>query len=140
VFKIREEVKPIFNIKEFGGDIYIIDDLLNKKFPSMFLAYSPNNGKMYTFNCSDVSKGYWAEYIVFETTFDMINRSISYASNGRDVMKEASDSGGLFIYMVDSSGSYDVEECKYEELYDCYIPRNNTYFLYHKDKIISKKK
>lgn len=139
MFNIREEVVPIFNIKEFGGDIYIIDDMFNKGFPAMFLGFAPDSNKMYTFNCSDVKKGKWAEYVVFETTFDMVNRSSSYVSDAREVMKEASAMNGLYVYVVDSKGYYDVELNRYEDLYGNYIPKANTYYTYNKSNINSKK-
>ena len=137
MFEIRDEVVPIFNIKELGGDVYIIDDMYNRGFPTMFLGYVPNSGKMYTFNCSDVKRGKWAEYVIFETSFDMILRSATGFSEAREIMKDAKE---LYIYVVDCRGYYDIEKNKYETLYDYYIPNSNTYFLYNRETISGKKK
>jgi hypothetical protein len=138
LFNIREEVQPSMNIKGIG-DIYIIDDILHKSFSTMFLAYAPMVDKMYTFNCSDVIKGCFVEYVMFETSFDMIDRSNNKSSDAVDLMKEASDKGGLYLLIYDKEGFDILEKYKFEDLENMYIPRRNTYFRYNRELLNAKK-
>ena len=138
LFNIREEVRPSMNIKGIG-DIYIIDDILHKSFSTMFLAYAPMVDKMYTFNCSDVIKGCFVEYVMFETSFDMIDRSNNKSSDAVDLMKEASDKGGLYLLIYDKEGFDILEKYKFEDLENMYIPRRNTYFRYNRELLNAKK-
>lgn len=138
LFNIREEVRPSMNIKGIG-DIYIIDDILHKSFSTMFLAYAPMVDKMYTFNCSDVIKGCFVEYVMFETSFDMIDRSNNKFSDAVDLMKEASDKGGLYLLIYDKEGFDILEKYKFEDLENMYIPRRNTYFRYNRELLNAKK-
>jgi hypothetical protein len=126
------------NIKGIG-DIYIIDDILHKSFSTMFLAYAPMVDKMYTFNCSDVIKGCFVEYVMFETSFDMIDRSNNKSSDAVDLMKEASDKGGLYLLIYDKEGFDILEKYKFEDLENMYIPRRNTYFRYNRELLNAKK-
>lgn len=138
LFNIREEVRPSMNIKGIG-DIYIIDDILHKSFSTMFLAYAPLVDKMYTFNCSDVIKGCFVEYVMFETSFDMIDRSNNKSSDAVDLMKEASDKGELYLLIYDKEGFDILEKYKFEDLENMYIPRRNTYFRYNRELLNAKK-
>lgn len=138
LFNIREEVRPSMNIKGIG-DIYIIDDILHKSFSTMFLAYAPMVDKMYTFNCSDVIKGCFVEYVMFETSFDMIDRSNNKSSDAVDLMKEASDKEGLYLLIYDKEGFDILEKYKFEDLENMYIPRRNTYFRYNRELLNAKK-
>ncbi len=138
LFNIREEVQPSFNIQGIG-DVYIVYDILNKSFPTMFLAYAPMIDKMYTFNCSDMLKGCFVEYVMFETTFDMIDRSNGKISDAVDLMKEASDKGELYLLIYDKEGFDILEKYRFEELEDMYIPRRNTYFRYNREILNTKK-
>ena len=138
LFNIREEVRPSMNIKGIG-DIYIIDDILHKSFSTMFLAYAPMVDKMYTFNCSDVIKGCFVEYVMFETSFDMIDRSNNKSSDAVNLMKEASDKGGLYLLIYDKEGFDILEKYKFEDLENMYIPRRNTYFRYNRELLNAKK-
>lgn len=138
LFNIREEVRPSMNIKGIG-DIYIIDDILHKSFSTMFLAYAPMVDKMYTFNCSDVIKGCFVEYVMFETSFDMVDRSNNKSSDAVDLMKEASDKGGLYLLIYDKEGFDILEKYKFEDLENMYIPRRNTYFRYNRELLNAKK-
>ncbi len=138
LFNIREEVKPLFNIDSIG-DVYVVNDIFNKTFPHMFLAYAPMLDKMYTFNCSDVQKGAFIEYVMFETTFDMINRSSDKSSDAIDLMLEASAKEELYLLLIDRRGFQLLEKYDFSELEDIHIPRRNTYFLYNKE-LLNKKK
>lgn len=138
LFKIREEVKPIFNIKGIG-EIYVVDSILYKKFPLMFLGYAPMLDKAFTFNCSDVINGCFVEYVMFETSFDMINRSNAKVSDAVDLMKEASDKKELYLLIYDSDGFDILEKYNFEDLEAMYIPKRKTYFRYNKEILSAKK-
>lgn len=138
LFNIREEVRPSLNIKGIG-DLYIVDDILHKSFPTMFLAYAPMVDKMYTFNCSDMIKGCFVEYVMFETTFDMIDRSNNKSSDAVELMMEASDKEELYLLIYDKEGFDILEKYKFDDLEDMYIPKRNTYFRYNRELLNAKK-
>ena len=123
LFNIREEVRPSLNIKGIG-DLYVVDDILHKSFPTMFLAYAPMVDKMYTFNCSDMLKGCFVEYIMFETSFDMIDRSNNKTSDAVDLMLEASEKGELYLLLYDKNNFDILEKCQN-------IPNGDCFLYYH---------
>lgn len=138
LFEIREEVEPVFTLKDLG-EIYIIDDILNRGFPIMFLGYSPKKDRMYTFNLSDAMRDYYVEYVVFETTFNQIRRSNNYEIEAVELLYEASLNDDLYLLMLDRGGYEELERYDFKDLDVEYIPQRGTYFRYNRDKINSKK-
>ena len=138
MFEIRSEVEPIFVLKELG-EIYIIDDILNRGFPIIFLGYSPKKDRMYTFNLSDAMRGYYVEYVAFETSFNQINRSNNREIQAIELLYEASLNKDLYMLMLDKGGYEEFERVDYTDLTGDQIPAIGTYFTYNRDKINQKK-
>ena len=138
MFEIRSEVEPVFTLKELG-DIYVIDDMLNRDFPIMFLGYSPKKDIMLSFNCCDVMKGYYVEYVVFETSFNQINRSNNRELQAIELLYEASLNKDLYVLMLDKGGYEEFERVDYMDLTGDQIPACGTYFTYNRNKINQKK-
>ena len=134
LFNIRNEVEPIFTTKDLG-EVYIIDDILSRGFPIIFLGYSTKKDCMFTFNCSDFERGYYAEYVVFETSFNQINRSCNRELQAIELLYEASLNNDLYIFMVDTEGEIDFERIGFDKLYKSQKPQCGTYFKYNKDRI-----
>ena len=138
MFEIRSEVEPIFVLKELG-EIYIIDDILNRGFPIIFLGYSPKKDRMYTFNLSDAMRGYYVEYVAFETSFNQINRSNNREIQAIELLYEASLNKDLYVLMLDKGGYEEFEKVDYTDLTGDQIPSIGTYFTYNRNKINQKK-
>ena len=138
LFDIREEVEPVFTLKDLG-EIYIIDDILNRGFPIMFLGYSPKKDRMYTFNCCDAMRDYYVEYVAFETSFNQINRSNNRELQAIELLYEASLNKDLYMLMLDKGGYEEFERIDYMDLTGDQIPACGTYFTYNRDKINQKK-
>ena len=138
MFEIRSEVEPIFVLKELG-EIYVIDDILNREFPIIFLGYSPKKDRMYTFNLSDAMRGYYIEYVAFETSFNQINRSNNREIQAIELLYEASLNKDLYVLMLDKGGYEEFERVDYADLTGDQIPSIGTYFTYNRDKINQKK-
>ena len=134
LFNIRNEVEPIFVTKDLG-EVYIIDDIFNRGFPIIFLGYSTKKDCMFTFNCSDFERGYFAEYVVLETSFNQINRSCNREIQAIELLYEASLNNDLYILMLDKEGEVDFERIGFNELIKNQIPKCGTYFTYNKDRI-----
>ena len=138
MFEIRSEVEPIFVLKELG-EIYVIDDILNREFPIIFLGYSPKKDRMYTFNLSDAMRGYYIEYVAFETSFNQISRSNNREIQAIELLYEASLNKDLYVLMLDKGGYEEFERVDYTDLTGDQIPAIGTYFTYNRDKINQKK-
>lgn len=138
MFEIRSEVEPIFVLKGLG-EIYVIDDILNRGFPIIFLGYSPKKDRMYTFNLSDAMRGYYVEYVAFETSFNQINRSNNREIQAIELLYEASLNKDLYVLMLDKGGYEEFERVDYADLTGDQIPSIGTYFTYNRDKINQKK-
>lgn len=138
LFDIRPEVEPVFTLKELG-DIYVIDDILNRGFPIIFLGYSPKKDIMLSFNCCDAMRGYYVEYVVFETSFNQINRSNNRELQAIELLYEASLNKDLYMLMLDKGGYEEFERVDYTDLTGDQIPAIGTYFTYNRDKINQKK-
>ena len=138
MFEIRSEVEPIFVLKELG-EIYVIDDILNREFPIIFLGYSPKKDRMYTFNLSDAMRGYYIEYVAFETSFNQISRSNNREIQAIELLYEASLNKDLYVLMLDKGGYEEFERVDYADLTGDQIPSIGTYFTYNRDKINQKK-
>lgn len=138
MFDIRNEVEPMFVTKDLG-EVYIIDDIFNKGFPIMFLGYSTKKDCMLTFNCCDVMRDYYVEYVVFETSFNQINRSNNREIQAIELLYEASLNKDLYVLMLDKGGYEEFERVDYMDLTGDQIPSIGTYFTYNRDKINSKK-
>ena len=138
MFDVRNEVEPIFVTKDLG-EVYIIDDILNRGFPIIFLGYSTKKDCMFTFNCSDFERGYFAEYVVLETSFNQINRSNNRELQAIELLYEASLNKDLYILMLDKGGYEEFERVDYTDLTGDQIPSIGTYFTYNRDKINQKK-
>ena len=138
LLNIREDVEPIYTISGLG-DIYVVDEMYNGMFPMLFLGYSKQLDKMFTFNCSDVRLRDFVEYVVFETTFDMIDRSNNKSSDAVELMMEASDKEELYLLIYDKEGFDILEKYKFDDLEDMYIPKRNTHFRYNKELLNAKK-
>ena len=134
MFEIRSEVEPVFTTKDLG-DVYIIDDIFSKGFSLIFLGYSTKKDCMFTFNCSDFERNDFAEFVVFETSFNQINRSCNREIQAIELMYEASLNNDLYIFMVDTEGEIDFERISFDELYKSQKPQCGTYFMYNKDRI-----
>ena len=130
MFDIRNEVEPMFVTKDLG-EVYIIDDIFNKGFPIMFLGYSTKKDCMFTFNCCDAMRNYYVEYVVFETSFNQINRSNNREIQAIELLYEASLNKDLYIFMLDKEGEIDFERISFNELIKNQIPRCGTYFMYN---------
>ena len=117
------------------GEVYVVDEILNREFPLIFLGYSPKKDCMFTFNMSDFERDYYAEYVVFETSFNQINRSCNREIQAIELMYEASLNNDLYIFMVDTEGEIDFERTSFDELIKNQIPKCGTYFKYNKDRI-----
>lgn len=138
MFEIRSEVEPVFTLKELG-DIYVIDDILNREFPIIFLGYSPKKDIMLSFNCCDAMRGYYVEYVVFETSFNQINRSNNRELQAIELLYEASLNKDLYVLMLDKGGYEEFERIDFTDLTGDQIPSIGTYFTYNRDKINQKK-
>ena len=138
LFDIRPEVEPVFTLKELG-DIYVIDDILNRGFPIIFLGYSPKKDIMLSFNCCDAMRGYYVEYVVFETSFNQINRSNNRELQAIELLYEASLNKDLYMLMLDKGGYEEFERVDFTDLTGDQIPSIGTYFTYNRDKINQKK-
>ena len=138
MFDVRNEVEPIFVTKDLG-EVYIIDDIFNRGFPIMFLAYSTKKDCMFTFNCCDAMRGYYVEYVVFETSFNQINRSNNRELQAIELLYEASLNKDLYMLMLDKGGYEEFERVDYTDLTGDQIPSIGTYFTYNRDKINQKK-
>ena len=138
MFDIRNEVEPMFVTKDLG-EVYIIDDIFNKGFPIMFLGYSTKKDCMFTFNCCDAMRNYYVEYVVFETSFNQINRSNNREIQAIELLYEASLNKDLYVLMLDKGGYEEFERVDYMDLTGDQIPACGTYFTYNRDKINQKK-
>jgi hypothetical protein len=138
MFDIRNEVEPMFVTKDLG-EVYIIDDIFNKGFPIMFLGYSTKKDCMFTFNCCDAMRGYYVEYVVFETSFNQINRSNNRELQAIELLYEASLNKDLYMLMLDKGGYEEFERIDFTDLTGDQIPACGTYFTYNRDKINQKK-
>ena len=138
MFDIRNEVEPMFVTKDLG-EVYIIDDIFNKGFPIMFLGYSTKKDCMFTFNCCDVMRDYYVEYVVFETSFNQINRSNNREIQAIELLYEASLNKDLYVLMLDKGGYEEFERVDFTDLTGDQIPACGTYFTYNRDKINQKK-
>ena len=138
MFDIRNEVEPIFTTKDLG-DVYIVDDILSRGFPIIFLGYSTKKDCMFTFNCCDAMRGYYVEYVVFETSFNQINRSNNREIQAIELLYEASLNKDLYMLMLDKGGYEEFERVDYTDLTGDQIPAIGTYFTYNRDKINQKK-
>ena len=138
MFDIRPEVEPIFVLKELG-EIYVIDDILNRGFPIIFLGYSPKKDRMYTFNLADAMRDYYMELVVFETSFNQIDRSNNRKLQAIELLYEASLNKDLYMLMLDKGGYEEFERVDYTDLTGDQIPSIGTYFTYNRDKINQKK-
>lgn len=138
MFDVRNEVEPIFVTKDLG-EVYIIDDIFNRGFPIMFLGYSTKKDCMFTFNCCDAMRGYYVEYVVFETSFNQINRSNNREIQAIELLYEASLNKDLYMLMLDKGGYEEFERVDYTDLTGDQIPAIGTYFTYNRDKINQKK-
>ena len=138
MFEIRSEVEPIFTTKDLG-DVYIIDDILSRGFPIIFLGYSTKKDCMFTFNCCDAMRGYYVEYVVFETSFNQINRSNNREIQAVELLYEASLNKDLYMLMLDKGGYEEFERVDYADLTGDQIPSIGTYFTYNRNKINQKK-
>lgn len=138
MFDIRNEVEPMFVTKDLG-EVYIIDDIFNKGFPIMFLGYSTKKDCMFTFNCCDVMRGYYVEYVAFETSFNQINRSNNREIQAIELLYEASLNKDLYVLMLDKGGYEEFERVDFTDLTGDQIPACGTYFTYNRDKINQKK-
>ena len=134
LFNIRNEVEPIFVTKDLG-EVYVVDEILNRGFSIIFLGYSTKKDCMYTFNMSDFERNDFAEFVVFETSFNQINRSCNREIQAIELMYEASLNNDLYIFMVDTEGEVDFERISFDELYKSQKPQCGTYFMYNKDRI-----
>lgn len=138
MFDIRNEVEPMFVTKDLG-EVYIIDDIFNKGFPIMFLGYSTKKDCMFTFNCCDAMRNYYVEYVVFETSFNQINRSNNREIQAIELLYEASLNKDLYVLMLDKGGYEEFERVDFTDLTGDQIPACGTYFTYNRDKINQKK-
>ena len=138
LFNIKNEVEPIFVTKDLG-EVYVVDDILSRGFPIIFLGYSTKKDCMFTFNCSDFERGYFAEYVVFETSFNQINRSCNREIQAIELLYEASLNKDLYMLMLDKGGYEEFERVDYTDLTGDQIPAIGTYFTYNRDKINQKK-
>lgn len=138
MFNVRNEVEPIFVTKDLG-EVYIIDDIFNRGFPIMFLGYSTKKDCLFTFNCCDAMRGYYVEYVVFETSFNQINRSNNREIQAIELLYEASLNKDLYVLMLDKGGYEEFERVDYTDLTGDQIPSIGTYFTYNRDKINQKK-
>ena len=138
MFEIRSEVEPVFTTKDLG-DVYIIDDILSKGFSLIFLGYSTKKDRMYTFNCCDAMRDYYVEYVVFETSFNQINRSNNREIQAIELLYEASLNKDLYMLMLDKGGYEEFERIDYTDLTGDQIPACGTYFTYNRNKINQKK-
>lgn len=138
MFDIRPETEPIFTTKDLG-DVYVIDPILYRGFLIIFLGYSPKKDRMYTFNLSDAMRGYYVEYVVFETSFNQINRSNNRELQAIELLYEASLNKDLYMLMLDKGGYEEFERVDYTDLTGDQIPAIGTYFTYNRDKINQKK-
>ena len=138
MFDIRNEVEPIFTTKDLG-DVYIVDDILSRGFPIIFLGYSTKKDCMFTFNCCDAMRGYYVEYVVFETSFNQINRSNNRELQAIELLYEASLNKDLYVLMLDKGGYEEFERIDFTDLTGDQIPACGTYFTYNRDKINQKK-
>ena len=138
MFNVRNEVEPIFVTKDLG-EVYIIDDIFNRGFPIMFLGYSTKKDCLFTFNCCDTMRGYYVEYVVFETSFNQINRSNNREIQAIELLYEASLNKDLYVLMLDKGGYEEFERVDYADLTGDQIPSIGTYFTYNRDKINQKK-
>ena len=133
LLNIREDVEPIYTINGLG-DIYVVDEMYNGMFPMLFLGYSKQLDKMFTFNCSDVRLKDFVEYVVFETTFDMINRSVAFITDTVTLMREARE---CMIVIIDKESSYLSRHyfCDLKKVGENYIPKSGKFIFYNKDRI-----
>ena len=138
MFDIRSEVEPVFTTKDLG-DVYVIDPILYHNFLIMFLGYSTKKDCMFTFNCCDAMRGYYVEYVVFETSFNQINRSNNREIQAIELLYEASLNKDLYVLMLDKGGYEEFERVDYTDLTGAQIPSIGTYFTYNRDKINQKK-
>lgn len=138
MFEIRSEVEPVFTTKDLG-DVYIIDDIFSKGFSLIFLGYSTKKDRMYTFNCCDAMRDYYVEYVVFETSFNQINRSNNREIQAIELLYEASLNKDLYMLMLDKGGYEEFERIDYTDLTGDQIPACGTYFTYNRNKINQKK-
>ena len=138
MFEIRSEVEPIFTTKDLG-DVYVIDPILYHNFLIMFLGYSTKKDCMFTFNCCDVMKGYYVEYVAFETSFNQINRSNNRELQAIELLYEASLNKDLYVLMLDKGGYEEFERIDFTDLTGDQIPAIGTYFTYNRNKINQKK-
>ena len=138
MFEIRSEVEPIFTTKDLA-DVYIVDDILSRGFPIIFLGYSTKKDCMFTFNCCDAMRGYYVEYVVFETSFNQINRSNNRELQAIELLYEASLNKDLYMLMLDKGGYEEFERVDYTDLTGDQIPAIGTYFTYNRNKINQKK-
>ena len=138
MFEIRSEVEPVFTTKDLG-DVYIIDDIFSKGFSLIFLGYSTKKDCMLTFNCCDAMRDYYVEYVVFETSFNQINRSNNRELQAIELLYEASLNKDLYMLMLDKGGYEEFERIDFMDLTGDQIPACGTYFTYNRDKINQKK-
>lgn len=138
MFDIRPETEPIFTLKELG-DVYVIDPILYRGFLIIFLGYSTKKDCMLTFNCCDVMRGYYVEYVAFETSFNQINRSNNREIQAIELLYEASLNKDLYVLMLDKGGYEEFERIDFTDLTGDQIPACGTYFTYNRNKINQKK-
>lgn len=124
-------IKPVISNDKIFGNVYMIDNLIDNKFPLQFIGLSTKTSKYYFFNCSSYDDKDFVEYIVIELGYKDLYDVAIYSASALDLYLRKCNN--IYSYLADRSGvEYEKVELSYLED-EGILPKYNEYIIMKKN-------